>query len=300
MDTANYKDFIIVNAGVRYDDYHISAANNTSSQSANDGITSYNVGLVVKPVKIGSVYFAYATAADPVGAELDATSSTYGGLAATQNATQIFGPQKSRSYEIGTKWELVDRHLLVSAALFQTDVTNARETAPAGLPGYTSGQIVAERSLSRPRCRLRGGGQAHRQVERDGRPRGDGSRRSRKLDRADQRGPATGQHRAPSFNLLTKYQVTDRLELGGQGVYASKIEGGSLLAANGGIAYPGAPNPTFLPSHWRFDVFAEARINPRTEREALCAEPLRTRPTMTPSIRALSRSFWSRRGVRSI
>jgi catecholate siderophore receptor len=64
-----------------------------------------------------------------------------------------------------------------------------------------------------------------------------------------------------SFNLLTKYQVTKWLELGGQSVYASKIKGGSLLAANGGIAYPGAPNPTFLPSYWRFDLFAEAQLN---------------------------------------
>ncbi len=76
-----------------------------------------------------------------------------------------------------------------------------------------------------------------------------------------------------SFNLLTKYQVTRRLELGGQSVYASKIEGGSLLAANGGIAYPGTPNPTFLPSYWRFDVFAEARINCSREPETLWAEP---------------------------
>jgi len=64
-----------------------------------------------------------------------------------------------------------------------------------------------------------------------------------------------------SFNLLTKYQITRRLELGGQSVYASKIKGGSLLAANGGIAFPGVPNPTFLPSHWRFDAFVEQRIN---------------------------------------
>src|SRR5262249_28731780 len=64
-----------------------------------------------------------------------------------------------------------------------------------------------------------------------------------------------------SFNLLPKYQGTRRLELGGQSVFASKIKGGSLLAANGGIAFPGIPNPTFLPSYWRFDVFAEQKIN---------------------------------------
>ena len=33
MDTANYNDFIIFNAGVRYDDYNITSANNTASQT---------------------------------------------------------------------------------------------------------------------------------------------------------------------------------------------------------------------------------------------------------------------------
>ena len=161
MDTANYHDFIILNGGIRYDDYHISAANNTSSQSAHDGIPSWNVGLAVKPVKIASIYFAYATAADPVGDELDATSSTYGGLAATQKRTQIFGPQKSRSYEVGNKWGLFNEHLLATAAVFQTDVTNARETAPAGLARLHQRSDCPERSLSRPRGGLRAGRQDH-------------------------------------------------------------------------------------------------------------------------------------------
>ena len=64
-----------------------------------------------------------------------------------------------------------------------------------------------------------------------------------------------------SFNLLTKYHVAHGFELGGQAVYASEIKGGSLLVANGGVAYPNPPNPTILPSHWRFDTFAEAKIS---------------------------------------
>jgi len=55
-----------------------------------------------------------------------------------------------------------------------------------------------------------------------------------------------------SFSMLSKYQFNDIWELGGQAVYRSKIYGGSLLAANAG---------TSLPSYWRFDVFAEAKIN---------------------------------------
>jgi catecholate siderophore receptor len=260
IDTANYRDFIILSAGIRYDDYHINSANNTSASSADDGITSYNASLLVKPVKIGSLYFAYATAADPVGSELDATSSTYGGLAATQVATQIFGPQKSRSYEIGTKWELIDRHLLITVAPFQTDVTNARETAPNGLPGYTSGQIVPNAAY-----RVRGI---------DFEVAGKLTSRWSLMGGFVTMNPKVTKSIVPtnvglqmaniapqSFNLLTKYQLTRRLEIGGQSVYASKIKGGSLLAANGGIAFPGVPNPTFLPSYWRFDVFAEHRIN---------------------------------------
>jgi catecholate siderophore receptor len=55
-----------------------------------------------------------------------------------------------------------------------------------------------------------------------------------------------------SFSLLSKYQLTDVWELGGQAVFRSKIYGGTLLAANEG---------TSLPSYWRFDAFAEAKID---------------------------------------
>jgi catecholate siderophore receptor len=55
-----------------------------------------------------------------------------------------------------------------------------------------------------------------------------------------------------SFSLLSKYQLNDTWELGGQAVYRSKIYGGTLLAANQG---------TSIPSYWRFDAFAEAKIN---------------------------------------
>jgi catecholate siderophore receptor len=55
-----------------------------------------------------------------------------------------------------------------------------------------------------------------------------------------------------SFSMLTKYQLTDMWEIGGQAVYRSKMYGGTLLAANQG---------TSIPSYWRFDAFAEAKID---------------------------------------
>ena len=91
---------------------------------------NYNLGLVVKPLPYMSLYAAYATSANPVGSELDGTSTNYGGvsLSTTQIAGQIFGPEKNKSAEVGTKWELFDRHLLLTGALFETEKTNARES----------------------------------------------------------------------------------------------------------------------------------------------------------------------------
>jgi catecholate siderophore receptor len=264
MDTANYRDIVILNGGVRYDDYTISAANNTSSRQAQSGIWSWNVGLVVKPLPIASLYVAYATAAEPVGAEIDATSSAYGGLSATQNITQIYAPQRSKAFEVGTKWELFDRHLLVTAAAFQTHVSNARETAPAGIPGVTSGTIVANAKYRVKGLDFEVAGNITPQWS----VMGGLVLMDTKITQSivpTNVGLQLANIAPQSFNLLTKYQVTPWLELGGQSVYASQIKGGSLLAANGAVAYPGTPSPTLLPSHWRFDAFAEAKINPHAQ-----------------------------------
>jgi catecholate siderophore receptor len=229
------------------------------SSSADDNVPSYNVGLVVKPTPASSLYAAFATAAAPVGDELDATSSSYGGLSPSQPPTQIFGPMRSNAYEVGAKWEIFDRHLLATAAAFRTDVTNARETAPATVQGL-AGQIVA--------------GAAYRVQGLDFEAAGNvtdkwslmGGLVLMKTEITKSVVPTNiGLQLAniahQSFNLLTKYQTTSWLELGGQAIYWSEVKGGSLLAANGGVAYPNPPNPTLLPSHWRFDVFAEARVS---------------------------------------
>ena len=54
-----------------------------------------------------------------------------------------------------------------------------------------------------------------------------------------------------SFNVLSKYKLTDNFEVGGQATYRSKIYGGTLLAADQG---------TVLPSYWRFDAFLGGKV----------------------------------------
>src|SRR4029079_5419539 len=103
-------------------DYNIKAAgfgtrngvaNVWNNQEQQYGLPNFNLGIVLKPMPSASVYAAYATSSNPVGSEFDGTSAQYGGLAPSLNGNpnQIFGPEKNKAIEIGTKWAMFDRRL---------------------------------------------------------------------------------------------------------------------------------------------------------------------------------------------
>ncbi|MGK3945460.1 TonB-dependent receptor, partial [Streptomyces caeruleatus] len=48
------------------------------------------------------------------------------------NLGAAFGPERNKAAEVGTKWELFNRRLLLTAALFQTEKDNAREVGTVG------------------------------------------------------------------------------------------------------------------------------------------------------------------------
>ena len=124
-----------MNGGLRVDDFsrdqvggpgitgnaQTNITNNTAK--VQDDLFSWHAGIVYKPLPNSSFYAAYATSESPVGSELDATGAQYNGLSSTLVDVP---PQEARSMEVGTKWELFDRRLLATAALFQTDVDHAR------------------------------------------------------------------------------------------------------------------------------------------------------------------------------
>jgi len=280
VDTANYRDLVILNGGFRYDNYSLTssgyAANGAfGKQSAEFLIPNFNLGLTLKPAPNGSVYVAYATSANPVGAEFDGTSTAYGGINPTLAGgnTQIFGPEQNKAIELGTKWELFDRHLLVTAALFQTEKENAREsqnvnnaTRAAALgcvyPAGTTGNISCITAGAAYRIRgidLGVGGKLTDKWSVFGGLVLMQSEVTKSLAPSPNTvlfptnvGLKLANVAHQSFSLLTKYQLTDVWELGGQATYRSRVYGGTLLAANQG---------TSLPSYWRFDAFAEAKID---------------------------------------
>ncbi|WP_442756565.1 TonB-dependent receptor domain-containing protein [Methylocystis sp. JAN1] len=270
IETADYQNTVIANAGVRYDDYTITSRNETYTTFAanHSGMVNYNAGLVVKPLQNVSVYAAYATSSNPVGAELDGSAANYGGLS---TAAQIFPPQYNRAKEIGVKWQLFE-HLLATAALFRTDVTGAREVNSGVTTGnaayYVQGlDLELAGNITDKWSAIGGLVLMESKVTSSYAPTNVGLQL------------ANVAHQ--SFSMLSKYKFgdllgfdADVLEFGGQAIYRSKVYGGNNLVANGGTNFnafgwpaPTAANPfvnvpTILPSYWRFDLFTEAKIGP--------------------------------------
>jgi len=269
IDTASYNNLVILNGGIRYDDYNIKVSGFGAtggnpnpalfgSQEQHHGMPNFNVGLTLKPLPISSFYVAYATSSNPVGAEFDGTSAQYGGLAPflAGNPTQIFGPEKNRALEAGTKWELFDRRLLVTAALFETEKDNARESQTVGgVSLITAGAAYRIRGIDlgvggkiTDKWSVFGGlvlmqSEVTKSLIPSLQPQIFPTNVGLKL--------ANVAHQ--SFSMLSKYQLTDVWEIGGQAVYRSEMFGGTFLAANQG---------TSLPSFWRFDTFVEAKVSP--------------------------------------
>lgn len=95
----------------------------------------YKFGVVYKPVERGSVYANFAVSAEPPGGNNLALSAS-----ADSADNPLFDPQRARTTEIGTKWELFDEQLRLTAALYRTVVSNLVVQDPVDLQYYQIGR----------------------------------------------------------------------------------------------------------------------------------------------------------------
>lgn len=84
--------------------------------SKKDDLWNYRVGAVYKPFEIGSIYASYGTAVNP----------SLSGLAYDNATVLTLDPEETETYEFGTKWDLLERRILLTAAVFRIEKTNAR------------------------------------------------------------------------------------------------------------------------------------------------------------------------------
>ena len=135
MDTVDITDRWSAFGGARHDDYRydLMTRNNAGRESRfdiEDSVWSYHAGLTFEFLPHANVYFAFATANDINGGESDVgTSGAYGGLAISPDGQFSGAPEETESFEFGTKWNLFDRKLLATAAIFRIDKDEVFETA---------------------------------------------------------------------------------------------------------------------------------------------------------------------------
>ncbi|MGE0226443.1 MAG: TonB-dependent receptor [Acetobacteraceae bacterium] len=261
LDTVNWNDRLYLNLGGRLDNYNIEKTPfGSTTLSRSDLMFNWNAGVMYKVVPTVGVYAAYGTSSNPVGSELDANGDAYGGLAANN---VVFKPEQNTAAEVGVKWEVFDRRLLLTAALFQTTKQNARETIGTG-----ANAVLQDTAA----YRVRGIdlGFAGNITDRWSVFGGAVFMNTKMTESAipSQVGLPLANIANNSFNLLTRYRVTDQLTVGAQATYKSEILGGTLQAVNyapgtvnvGGVttATPGGYNK--LPGGWRFDLMADYKI----------------------------------------
>lgn len=140
FDTIKFGDRWQVNGGVRLDHYQTDFRSKVAcggrrgpdcggqpegsivpdvDASVSDTLFNWKLGALYKPADNGSVYANYAVAQQPPGGSSLELSSR------ENNANNpIFDPQEAKTAEIGTKWQLFDSNLLLTAALYDTRVSN--------------------------------------------------------------------------------------------------------------------------------------------------------------------------------
>lgn len=239
MDTIAVTDWLTVSGGVRFDafDFRLVSNNLTTGASNTDykyggTLWSYNASVSLKPTDTGIVYFAWATGADVNGGESDVgTNCGYGGLCtATVNGQVIYQgrPERSDNLELGTKWELLGKRLLLTAAAFQTTKKDVFEGG--------SNSYLATGSLNSGKLRVRGVelGVVGNVTDRLSGQISASLMQSKVL--ASVIDPARVGRRISnfannSFDAQLRYQLTDRLAVGGTMNYQDEMFAGQPDAA---------------------------------------------------------------------
>jgi catecholate siderophore receptor len=243
----------ILNLGLRYDNYESTLETDNPAALDNrlgtdDDFMNYQAGIVYKLLPNASIYASYGTSSSPVGLGVGAGNQQQGNNLAV--GTEDLDPERSRSFEVGTKWDVLN-NLSLTAAVFRTRKTDARvPTAVAGefvnageleVKGFefgAAGKITSKWQVF--------GGYIYMDSEqKDGAdiPGGPGDFGIAANDGKEM--PTIAKN---SATLWTTYDVLPNFRIGGGAFYSDRV-----------WANPG--NTAYLPSYVRWDAMAAYKIN---------------------------------------
>jgi catecholate siderophore receptor len=124
FDTLHLNQQWALNGGVRFEHYRTETDSAAVSSNAlvpgstyeSGDLTSWNAGVLFKPLENGSIYLTYANSMTPPGSGSFALSSR-------ENSADnpAFAPQETEHLELGTKWDLLDQRLALTLAAYRTE-----------------------------------------------------------------------------------------------------------------------------------------------------------------------------------
>jgi catecholate siderophore receptor len=288
FDSITLMPALILNLGARYDRFEstitLPGATQTKVNRV-DNLFNWQAGLIFKPTSETSLYASYATAATPPNSLLGEGREDNTITVATLS---VLKPQKTKSYEVGAKASLFGEKLQLGAAVFQTDISNARvlddtntasfigETRIRGVEFNVSGTILPGWTLF--------GGFTHLDPKIiDGGFTAltvpvfselvNGVATVRQPAKTTQvvsvnTGKQVPQTARNSFTATTNIDVTKRLQIGGTALYMDEQIGGyadnrtATQTAAGVVSVNAATKilTRSIPDYWRFDARASYKL----------------------------------------
>lgn len=251
-DTLELDPAWLLTMGLRYDHFDTKAktkaANGSTSfktEDTSEFITG-QLGLTWKPAENGSVYISYATSATPAGASLGEGAD--GNPLLTATTSSELKPEETTNYEIGTKWDLLNERLALTAAIFRTEKDNARVLVSnntyqnAGKSRVDGLELTATGKLTDAWQVFAGYTYMEARLV-------DGGKQNVGGIFVDSPNNGNQMPNTPnnSLTLWTSYNVTPKLTIGGGAFYVDDVFGN-------------VNNTVMVDSYWRYDAMASYKL----------------------------------------
>ncbi|KRG77299.1 TonB-dependent receptor [Stenotrophomonas ginsengisoli] len=141
FDTIELSERWLLNLGLRWDDYDTEIVTPVAGKAPtvlpySDSFLNYQAGLVFKPTSNGSIYFSWGTSSTPPGMDSGEGNDSLTAAIADLKA------QETSNIELGTKWDLLDNRLNLTAAIFHTEMDNARVTVDNGTTQNAGKKVI--------------------------------------------------------------------------------------------------------------------------------------------------------------
>jgi len=235
-----------ISTGLRYDHMYatVSLPGNAPGYANADDLFSWKAALIYKPVKQGSFYFGYGTSFNPT---IDGASGAGLGLSssATNVSTVGLNPEHTGTYELGTKWDVLEERLSLTAALFRAEKSNARTTDASGITTLAGNQIVQGIEFSATGNITKNwqvfGGYAYMKSE------------TKASTNVGDVGQSLSNAPNQTFNLWTTYNVTEKFQAGFGAQYM-----GIRTSSNGATATSGI---RVAPCYWTLDAMLNYKFS---------------------------------------